>query len=519
MRTDRMTMLIVLLLVGTGTAWADVKLPAIFSDHMVLQRNAPIRIWGWADPEENISVTLGQQNEATTANGQGQWQVTLPERAMGDSLTLTVQGKNRIELTSVAMGEVWVCSGQSNMQWSFQNNVINKEAEVAAANYPQIRLITVPRKTAHMPQADFVGEWAPCTPESVRAFSAVGYFFGRTLHKELNIPVGLISSNWGGTRVEAWTSTGDLEVCPAARPVLERWQEMCAAYDPDQAQQRYEQALKSWEEAAARARAENKKPPRRPGKEADPRTSPHHPANLYNGMIAPLVPLSIRGAIWYQGESNVGRAYQYRELFPLMIRNWRRDFQNPEMPFGFVQLAPYARYGGDRDGALAELWEAQLMTLKNLPNIGMAVTTDISTINDIHPPNKQDVGLRLGLWALGTIYGERIVYSGPIYQGCERHGNALSISFNHVGSGLTTRDNKAPDYFTIAGADREFHPATAEIVGSRILVSSDNVKEPVAVRFAWANAAEPNLMNREGLPASPFRTDDWPGITIDNVRP
>ncbi len=512
------TVVIISLLFGIGAAWADVKLPAIFSDHMVLQRNEPIRIWGWAEAGEKVSVTLGQETQATTANRSEKWQVTLAEKGLGEAMTLTVKGNNALTLQDVVMGEVWICSGQSNMQWSFHNNVTNKEAEVAAADYPQIRLITVPRKTAHMPQADFEGQWTPCTPESVKSFSAVGYFFGRTLHKELDIPVGLISTNWGGTRVEAWTSTGDLEQLPAARPVLERWQEMCAAYDPDQARKRHEQDLEKWEKAVAKAKADKKKTPRRPGKKADPRTSPHHPANLYNGMIAPLVPLSLRGAIWYQGESNVGRAYQYRELFPLMIRNWRRDFQNPDMPFGFVQLAPF-KYGGDRDGALAELWEAQLMTLKNLKNIGMAVTTDIATVTNIHPPNKQDVGLRLGLWALGTIYGERIVYSGPIYQSCERHDSALSISFAHTGSGLSTRDSQAPDSFTIAGADKEFHPATAKIVGSRIVVSSDQVKEPVAVRFAWPHTAEPNLMNREGLPASPFRTDDWPGITIDSVRP
>jgi len=502
------TVIIISLLFGIGTTWADVKLPAIFNDHMVLQRNAPIRIWGWAEVGEEVSVTLGGKTKTTTANSTEKWQVTLAEIGLGEAMTLTVRGNNTIKLQDVVMGEVWICSGQSNMEWSFQRNVINKEAEIAAADYAQIRLITVPHKTAHMPQADFEGQWTPCSPETVEPFSAVGYFFGRTLHKELNVPVGLISTNWGGTRVEAWTSTGDLEQLPAARPVLERWQEMCAAYDPDE-------ALKNWEKAAAKAKAENKRVPRRP---TDPRTSPHHPANLYNGMIAPLAPLSLRGAIWYQGESNVGRAYQYRELFPLMIRNWRRDFQNPDMPFGFVQLAPF-NYGGDRDGALAELWEAQVMTLKNLRNIGMAVTTDITTLNNIHPPNKQDVGLRLGLWALGTIYGERIVYSGPIYQGSERHGNAISISFAHTGSGLTTRDSQTPDSFAIAGADREFHPATAEIVGSRIIVSSGQVKEPVAVRFAWSNTAEPNLMNREGLPASPFRTDDWPGITIDSVRP
>ncbi|MCP4451038.1 MAG: sialate O-acetylesterase, partial [Planctomycetes bacterium] len=294
--------------------------------------------------------------------------------------------------------------------------------------------------------------------------------------------------------------------------------EICDAYDPVAVQAKYDAAMKKWAPAAAKAREENEKVPNKPRKQSDPIVGPHHPANLYNGMIAPLVPLSVQGAIWYQGESNVARAYQYRTLFPLMIQNWRRDFQNPDMPFGFVQLAPF-KYGGDRDGALAELWEAQVMTLKNLKNIGMAVTTDIATTTNIHPPNKQDVGKRLGLWALATIYGEPIVYSGPIYQACEQHGDAISISFTHTGSGLITSDGQAPNYFTIAGVDKVFHPASARIVGSRVIVSSDEVKDPVAVRFAWSNTAEPNLKNKEGLPASPFRTDDWPGITIDTVRP
>jgi len=519
MRTCRLvTVLIITLCAGLGSTWADVTLPAIFGDHMVLQRHAEIRVWGWADAGEDVSVTLGEDTQATTANPSGQWQVTLGARAAGDPMVMTITGNNTVTLTDVVMGEVWICSGQSNMQWSFNNDVTNKDAEVAAAEYPSIRLITVPRKTALMPQDDFEGQWAPCSPESVKSFSAVGYFFGRILHRELGVPVGLISTNWGGTRVEAWTSTGDLKQLDAADPVFERWQELCAAYDPAAAQARYDRALETWEQNAAKAREENKAVPRRPRKQADPRVSPHHPANLYNGMIAPLVPLSVRGAIWYQGESNVGRAYQYRELFPLMIRNWRRDFQNPDMPFGFVQLAPF-NYGSDGGHALPELWEAQVMTLQTLKNIGMAVTTDIATTTNIHPPNKQDVGKRLGLWALATIHGEPIVYSGPIYQGCERHGDAMSISFSHVGSGLTTSDGQAPSDFTMAGADKEFHPATARIVGSRVMVSSDDVKDPVAVRFAWTNTAEPNLKNKQGLPASPFRTDDWPGITIDSVRP
>jgi sialate O-acetylesterase len=514
-----LVVVLVLMWLSLGSAWADVKLPSIFGDHMVLQCDQPIRIWGWADPGERVTVRIAQDSKTVTTSPQGRWQVTLDALAAGKAVSVTVQGNNTLTLNDVLTGEVWICSGQSNMQWSFERSITNGEAEVAAANFPKIRLITVPRKTATSPQPDFQGQWQACTPDSVKSFSAVGYFFGRTLNRELNRPIGLISTNWGGTRVEAWTSMGDLNQLPAAHPILDRWQEMDDAYDPIQVRKQYEAALEKWEKASAKAKAEGKKAPGKPRMQADPQASPHYPANLYNGMIAPLVPLSLQGAIWYQGESNVGRAYQYRELFPLMIRNWRRDFQDAGMPFGFVQLAPYARYGGDREGALAELWEAQLMTLKNLDNIGMAVTTDIATVNNIHPPNKQDVGKRLGLWALASIYGENIIYSGPIYQGCERHGQAMSISFSHVGTGLNTRDGQVPSHFTIAGADKAFHPAQAKIVGSRVVVSSEEVADPVAVRFAWSNTAEPNLQNKEGLPASPFRTDDWPGVTVDNYRP
>lgn len=517
-RNNRLMISVMVLLCTVTVTWADVRLPAIFGDHMVLQRQQPLRIWGWADAGERVSVTIGRETKSVNADAQGQWQVELGAIDKVGPISMRIKGKNEITLKDVLVGEVWVCSGQSNMGWSFNNKVVNGEAEVAAANYPKIRLITVPRKPATEPQANFEGKWSACTPETTKPFSAVAYFFGRALHKDLGVPVGLINTSWGGTRVEAWTSTPALKNISVAQPLFEWWHKAGMEYDPDMAKQRFDRALAKWEQARDKAKAEGKKVPRKPTLKTHPRKDRHHPANLYNGMIAPLLPLSVRGAIWYQGESNVARAYQYRSLFQGLIQNWRRDFQNPDMPFGFVQLAPFT-YSGNRVGALPELWEAQLLTLKLLPSTGMAVTTDIATINDIHPPNKQDVGKRLALWALGTTYGEDIVYSGPIYQVYAVNGKTIELSFSHTGSGLATRDGQAPSHFTIAGKDRIFYPATAKIVGEKIVVSAPQVSEPVAVRFAWINTAEPNLMNKEGLPASPFRTDNWPGITRDNMQP
>jgi sialate O-acetylesterase len=438
-----------------------------------------------------------------------------PVPAVATPTTLTVTGQNAVTLQDILVGEVWLASGQSNMEWPVERSN-DAAAEIAAANHPQIREFNATNTVADQPADAVAGTWQICAPETAGRLSAVAYYFARDLHRKLGVPVGILNSTWGGTPVESWTDLVTLKSTTAWPAIDARWQQALAEHPERTANYPAERA--AYQEAAEKAKAtktQNTVPwPRAP---AGPGT-PYALSGLYNGMIAPLQPYALRGAIWYQGESNVARAYQYRELFPLMIRNWRRDFLNPDMPFGFVQLAPY-NYGGDRGDALPELWEAQVMTLKHLKNIGMAVTTDIATTSNIHPPNKQDVGKRLGLWALATIYGERVVYSGPIYQGCEVHADAVSISFSHVGSGLTTSDGEMPSHFTVAGADRVFHPAAAQIVGSRVIVSSDEVKHPVAVRFAWSNTAEPNLKNREGLPASPFRTDDWPGITIDTVRP
>ncbi|MFM7845556.1 MAG: sialate O-acetylesterase [Planctomycetota bacterium] len=444
------------------TARADVKLPKVFGNHMVLQQKSNAAIWGWAEANEEISVSLAGTQVTTKAGADGKWSTKVATPAAGGPHELVVKGKNEIKLTDVYSGEVWICSGQSNMEWTVAQS-LNPQEEAKNATFPQIRMIKVAHNPAEKPVDDINGQWQVCAPETASAFSAVGYFFARHLQKELNVPIGMINTSWGGTICEAWTSHGALAADPDFKPMLDRAN------------------------------------PFKPG-------NPNQASALYNGMVHPLVPFTIRGAIWYQGESNCSRAEQYRKLFPAMITDWRKQFAQGDFPFLFVQLAPF-KYGHHPE-LLAELWEAQTKTLK-VTNTGMAVTTDISTINDIHPPNKQDVGKRLALWALAKHYGkEGLVHSGPLYESMAVEGNKVRIKFQHVGGGLTTRDGKAPTHFTIAGADLKFVPATAAIDGNSIVVTSDQVAAPTAVRFAWDQVAEPNLGNKEGLPASPFRTDE-----------
>jgi sialate O-acetylesterase len=493
-------------------ALAEVRLPKIISDHMVLQANQPATIWGWADPQEKVEVTLGKQSATTAANPDGRWTVRLDVPAAGTALEMSVAGKNTLTVKDVLIGEVWLCSGQSNMEWSVAQSD-NKDAEIAAGDHPLIRHFKVTRQTADTPQEDVNGEWVVCSPETVATFSAVGYFFGRELHKQLgNVPVGLIGSNWGGTPAESWTSRKALEAEPSLKPLLERWDKSVADYNPENAQKAYLKAKEDWQKKAAEAKAANQPAPRAPSAPSSPAGSSGRPANLYNGMIAPLLPVRIKGAIWYQGESNVRRAQQYRTLFPAMIRNWRDDFKQPELPFYFVQIAPF-QYNNPL--ACAELWEAQLHTLKTVPKTGMAVTTDIGNFTNIHPSNKQDVGLRLALWALSKDYGKQgIAYSGPLYRSSQVEGGKIRVSFEHP-AGMKARDGKPLTHFQIAGEDQKFVPAEASVDGESILVHSAEVSKPVAVRFGWDESAEPNLVNASGLPASPFRTDTFPAVTAD----
>ncbi len=498
------------LLVGAGTAQADVRLPKIIGDHMVLQQGMAVPIWGWAEAGERVTVTLGRCRASATADAGGKWIVTLGAMKAGGPCEMTIQGNNTITLGDVLVGEVWVCSGQSNMQWPVSASA-NPEEEIAAADHPMIRLFTVTRKTAEQPLDDCEGSWSACSPETVPGFSAVAYFFGRHLRRELDVPVGLINTSWGGTPAEAWTSRGAQQGVPELEPTLARWDEQVSRFDPEAARQRYEESLEAWKEAAEKAKAEGEKPPRRPQPPSDPRQSPHRPANLYNGMIAPLLPFAVRGAIWYQGESNCSRAAQYQTLFPTMIRDWRQKWGQGDFPFLFVQLAPF-RYGNADPRNCAELWEAQRLTLERVPNTGMAVTTDIGNVKDIHPKNKQDVGRRLALWALAKTYGKDLVFSGPLYKSMRVEGDKIHVMFDHVGGGLVAKGGELT-HFTIAGQDGQFVPAKAEIDGDTVVVSSQEVSQPVAVRFGWRDDAEPNLFNKEGLPASPFRTDDLEMVT------
>jgi sialate O-acetylesterase len=500
---------------STLVAQAEVKLPAVISDNMVLQAGKPVVIWGWDDPRQQVTVVCtsagaAARSAAVQADQDGRWQVTLPAFTAGQALEISAKDGTSVKtVKNVLVGEVWVASGQSNMQWSVRQSD-NFEQEAAAAKYPKLRMFSVTRETADEPKRDCQGRWVECSPETVGDFSAAGYFFGRHLHKELKVPVGVINTSWGGTAAEAWTSRPVLAAEPSMKPLLDRWVRQIA--DADKVVAFNAKLLDDWKAAVAKAKAEKKPVPKMPRLVTDPRKSPNRPASLYNAMIVPLLPYAIRGAIWYQGESNHTRAWEYRTLFPLMIRNWRQAWGQGDFPFGFVQLAPFNYH--NEPFYCAELREAQRLTLKALRNTGMAVTMDIGNPKDIHPKNKQEVGRRLGLWAMATVYGKKdLEYSGPMYESMKVEGDKVRLTFSHACGGLVTRDGKAPSHFLIAGDDQRFVPAQAAIEGNQVVVSSPAVARPAAVRYAWQHDAEPNLANKEGLPASPFKTDTWRWLT------
>ncbi len=487
--------------IAATAVYADVKLPALISDGMVLQQGIAVPLWGWADEGESITVEFQGQKVAATAK-EGKWMVRLKPLKAGGPFTLTLSGKNKIELKNVLVGEVWICSGQSNMQWQLRQTD-NAEAEIASAKYPMIRLFTVPRSEVEAPVTDVKAGWKECSPETVATFSAVGYYFGRDLHKSRNVPIGLINNAVGGSPAESWTSAGVLNADA-------EYKQFAPEYTKRMEQ--YENALAKYNEDAEKAKAENKPAPRAPGK-------PWMPSGLYNGMLAPLAPYAIKGAIWYQGESNAARAYQYRRLFPTMISNWRAIWGQGDFPFLFVQLAAFGPNSpklGESDWA--ELREAQSMTLSASPKTGMALAIDVGAYDDIHPRNKQPVGSRLALAARAVAYGEKIVYSGPVYQSMKVEGDKVALSFKHTGGGLEARGGELKG-FIIAGDDKVWREAKAEIKGDRVIVTSAEVSKPVAVRYGWMKHPTCNLYNKEGLPASPFRTDDWPGVTQPKANP
>jgi sialate O-acetylesterase len=484
------------LLALAGALPGAVKLPSLISDHMVLQQGMPVRIWGTADAGESVRVEFQGQSVTTAARPDGKWEAWLRPLSAAGPLEMSINGA---VIHDVLVGEVWVGSGQSNMEWILQN-ARDHDAEVAAANYPLIHIFHVKRVVAEQPAADVEATWEVCSPASIPRFSAVEYFFGRHLHQALHVPMGLIESDWGGTPAQSWTSKEALAADPALKFISDAWEKALADYPA--AKQRYDQQLAAWNDSAAKAKAENRQPPPRP-RAPDGPGHQDTPAGLYNGMIAPLTPYAIRGAIWYQGESNASEAhaYKYRRLFADMIEDWRNRWGEGDFPFLFVQLGNYKS-----NQWWPVLRESQTEALR-LRNTGMAVTIDVGESNDIHPKNKQDVGKRLALAALHIAYGKSLEYTGPAFRQAAPEGGSMRLYFAHA-DGMQARGGGAIAGFTIAGADGNFVPAEAKADGDTVVVWNTQVAAPAAVRYAWADDPVSNLVNQAGLPAGPFRSDE-----------
>jgi len=491
---------------------AEVKLPSLLSDGMVLQQGTKVNVWGTADPGERVTVTLKDQRVSGIADSEGQWKVKLGPLNAGGPFTMTVAGKNTITVHDVLVGEVWVASGQSNMTMAV-SRVINAGDEIAHADYPTLRLFTVEMAVAGKPQRDVKGYWVATRPETVSDFSAVGYFFGRELLKALNVPVGIIHSSVGGTPAESWMSHSTLESDPAFKSILDIESKLLSPY-PISARD-VEEQFTQWRQAADKAESEGGLLPAPPSIPDDLRRDRWRPAGLFNGMIMPLTLYAIRGVIWYQGEGNADRPFQYRKLFPALIRDWRRVWGEGDFPFLYVQIANWGAYQPE-DWPMTR--EAQLMALA-LPKTGMAVTIDIGDGSDIHPKDKQTVGYRLALAAQGIAYGRDVIYSGPVYKSMDVEGGKIRLRFQYAYGGLVAAKNVwgGPELigFEIAGDDQKFAAADAKIEGDTVVVHRDGLAHPVAVRYAWAMNPFCNLYNRAGLPTSPFRTDDWADSFVD----
>lgn len=480
--------LIVCLSFFTLQSFSQLQLPAMFSNNMVLQQKTMVPIWGKYQPNQTLTIITSwdKRKYVVKTDVEGAWETKLQTPKAGGPFEITIMDKNTLTLKNVMIGEVWLCSGQSNMEMPLAGwgKIVDFENEIAKANYPNIRLLQVKKATSTYPLDNIEvdsGSWQECSPKTIGSFSATAYFFGRDLHTSLNVPIGLINTSWGGTRAEAWTSSYSLKMMPEFVEATDAFSRLTVT-----------DTIKADDKLDIK--------------------SPHNPTTLYNAMIAPIVPFAIKGAIWYQGESNASRAYQYRTLFPLMINDWRTKW-GYDFPFYFVQLANFKeRNEQPVESEWAELREAQFLTL-NLENTGMATIIDIGEAGDIHPKNKQDVGKRLSLLAREHTYGKKIVSSGPLYEKYKLEGNQIRIYFKPSSSKIKSKGDTILKGFSIAGADKKFHWADARIEGDQIVLSSPEVSFPVAVRYAWSDNPECNLYNDKDLPASPFRTDDWHGIT------
>lgn len=485
----------------SNLASAQVKLPAIISDNMILQQNSKVALWGWAQPGEKVTVvnSWNKKSATTTADASGKWLTYIATTKAGGPYQLTFKASNTVEVKNILLGEVWIASGQSNMEFfvgktanASYNGVINHDEVIKDAEHADIRTIDVPNKVADEPQTDFKGEWKLCSANTIDSFSAVAYFFAREINNATGYPVGIINATWGGTPAESWTSKDVLQSDSDLNQILVRYQKALDVFPEEN--EKYRTAFAKWKDDTSKTKGAAPRAPMGP-------THNQSPYKLYNGMIRPIEPYTIKGFIWYQGENNADRAFQYRKLFAAMINNWRSDWSNSKLPFYFVQISPHRSQN-------PEIRDAQLYVYGHVPYTGIAVTTDNGDSLNIHPRNKELVGKRLSLWALHNQYGKKnIIESGPLYKSMKIEGNKIRISFDFE-KGLVAKDGELKE-FTIAGDDQKFVPANAKIEGNTIVVWSDEVKNPKAVRFAWKNVPHPNLYNGADLPASPFRTDNW----------
>lgn len=517
-------------LISTASAWADIRLPAIIGDHMVLQQQSEVPFWGWARPGEQVRVHASWEaaDHAATADAQGKWRLSLHTPAAGGPYTVNIAGDNSISLADVLIGEVWLGSGQSNMAMALRDHqpgynepVLNHEAEMAGANFPQIRLFTVPQVTLDAPLDHCDGHWQLCSPQTVADFSALTYFFGRKLQQELKVPVGLIHASFPGSTLESWVDRPVLERDQAYVHILDRY--AAALKDLPRATRQYRDELEHWR-ALPPAEQRRMGEPRPPFGLVNKQCAP---STLYNGMINPILPFAIRGVLFYQGEDNAVWSCDYRRLFRDLIQSWRAAWQRPELFFLYAQLAsfdvnhlePAVQRWADwhkicepaadlTDDSWARVQEAQRQTLA-VPNTGMAVTIDIGSSDNVHPPNKQEVARRLALWALAKIHGRDVAYTGPLYRAMRREGGAIVLEFERLLSPLRAGPEGSLTGFSLAGRDRIFYPAEARIRGAEVVVQSSRVPEPVAVRYAWGSDPPHGLYNAAGLPAAPFRTDEW----------
>jgi len=500
-------------------AHAELKLPAIIGDNMVLQQKQTNPIWGWDTPGTQVTVKFAGQSKSAQADAKGRWTVKLdPVSANDKPAVLSISGTTSKQVKNVLVGEVWLCSGQSNMGFT-TNQARDADVELLACNIPQIRLVKVPNLGVQEPQDDFKGEWKECTPTSAATFSAVGFFYGRLLHEMLGVPVGLIDNSWGGSSCEAWVRRDLLEKDARFKNLIAQWKNTEASFTPEvlaKEQAAHKVKLEAWNKAAAEARKAKKfftePAPRAP---QNPLTGQHRPGNLYSGCLHPVIGYGIKGAIWYQGESNASRAFEHGYLFPLMIQHWRDEWKSGDFPFYWVQLADFrAEQAQPGESDWAELRESQTKTQNSIKNGGQAVIIDLGEGKDIHPKNKRDVAERLARWALAKDYGFKLPYRSPEFKAAAFAGNKATVTLDTFGSSIQAFDVAEARGFAVCGEDKKWAWAEGKIVGpDKVEVSSKTVANPIAVRYAWSDNPVCNLYSKEWLPVTPFRSDTFPMIT------